>query len=146
MSLADTAKELKEQAASQELQELRKMRAYVAEHGKEFFDRKLEEFNAIEDSAEKYTEEGAKKQLRILAEMNRAHRTVKEYETVLKYAEMEQKNARKAGIENGGEIYMKKSRSILEKRMAEIDRKFREECRLQLQIGDAKEGEKDGYF
>lgn len=133
MGLADTARALQEEAASEELQLLRKMQAWLAEpeHTEASIRARGRGVSEKEDLPAYGTMEGKAELVREIAEIMRLSRRKKLYETVILYA----KKARKKSP-GGHEAFIKRHWERIARCEAGIERAYREERQLQTYLAE----------
>lgn len=139
MSLSDTAKNLKQQAASPELLWLREMRTFVRKHTDDWLKAEWERLDDFYETPEGKTWEGLEKISARVAELHEIGELANFYRNVLKYAEAKERKERGGG-ENSVRMHWKK----LKGKESSIKEKYRKEMKLQVSLEDMEEGEADG--
>lgn len=131
MGLAETARALQEEAASEELQLLRKMQAWLAEpeHLEESIRSRSRAISEKEELPEYGTMEGQSELVREIAEVMRLCRRKKLYELVILYA----KKARKKNA-GGHEAFVRRQMVRIEHCEAWIEEEYRKERDLQVYL------------
>jgi len=138
MGLSDTAKNLREQAASPELRWLREMRAFTKQNTREALLREKAEIEAYSHTPEGSSGAGCERVCARMADLLERGALAHFYGKVLEYAE--RKERREKG---GGEQAIRRHRQEIEGMERGIRKKYRRQRRLQMRLEDL-EGDADG--
>ncbi len=138
MSLRDTAKGLREQAASPELRWLREMRAFTKQNTREALLRERDEIEAYSHTPEGSSPAGCERVCARMADLLERGALVHFYEHVLEYAERKERQEK-----GGGEKAIRSHRQEIERKEQYIKKKYRRQRRLQMRLEDL-EGDADG--
>ncbi|WP_304509991.1 hypothetical protein [Anaerotignum sp.] len=109
MTLAEFAKQMQQETISPEIQELRRMRKFIATHNYDEMNGRWAEVARMEADGEKATLEGRYQMLKCIKELNRDEGLIKLYRATLRVAEKLERAKSGAGAaffrENQEQIY-----------------------------------------
>lgn len=141
MGLSDTAKNLRQEAASPELRWLREMRAFVRKHTDDWIKAEWEKLDDFYETPEGKTWDGREKIAARGAELHEIGALAKFYSDVLEYAE-----ARERQEKGGGENAVRQHWEQLKAMESGIKEKHRRERKLQVSLEDMEEEKADGNY
>lgn len=139
MGLRDTARSLRQEAASLWLQWLREIRAYVQKHTDDWLKAEWEKLDDFYETPEGKTWEGREKICARGAELHEIGELKKFYRDVLKYAEAKERQEK-----GGGEKAVRQHWEQLKAMESGIRKKYKSERKLQVSLENMEEGESVG--
>ena len=139
MGLSDTARNLRQEAASIWLQWLRKNRDYVKKHTDEWLKAEWEKLDDFSKTPEGKTWEGQEKIASRVAELHEIGELANFYRDVLKYAEAKERQEK-----GGREKAVRQHWEQLKAMESGIRKKYKSERKLQVSLENMEEGESVG--
>lgn len=139
MGLSDTAKSLRQEAASPELRWLREMRAFVKKNSRENIIAEMEKIEAYSKTPEGSRPEKQERVYVMTVEVMERGHLAEFYGDVLKYAEAKERQEK-----GGGEKSIREHRQQLEAMERGIKKKYKRERKVQVSLEDMEEGENSG--
>lgn len=127
MSLADTARAIRKDAVSRELQFLRDARRYMKQNTEEQINARGRQLLAYEETPEGQTMEGQNWCVREIAELGKICDTRRLYGEILRFAEKAQ---RKEG--DSGEAFVRRNWELIQRKAAVVEERYQKTMDCQI--------------
>lgn len=131
MTLAEMAKEMQQETASAEIQELRRMRKFIAAHNYEEMNGRWAEVAKLEASGGRDTVEGQYEILKRIKELDRDADLTKLYRATLTFAE-----TRERAATGGGVLFFQEQKDRIRKAEEFICREVKQWENMQVALGE----------
>lgn len=131
MTLAEMVKQMQQETVSPEIQELRRMRKFIAVHNYDEMNGRWAEVARLEENGGKETIEGQYEILKRIKELNRDADLIKLYRATLRFAE-----TRERAEAGGGVLFFQEQKDRIQKAEEFICREVKQWENLQVALGE----------